>query len=86
MLVTAEQPENIYSILITSEVFNGGSIFNSFNEEQSWNIEAILVTFEVSKLPKFKILKELHLANKFFMLVTSFVSKLKVKEVKEEQP
>ena len=45
--VKVEQPENIYSILTTLEVSNGILFTKFFKEEQSWNIEAILVTWAV---------------------------------------
>ena len=46
-----------------------------------------LVTFEVSKFNNCKVNKELHLANIFFIFVTSDVfTPIIDKEVKEEQP
>ena len=50
-------------------------------------MEAILIAFEVRKYFKSKVSKELHLANKFFIFVTSEISTLsKDKKVIEEHP
>ena len=53
-------------------------IINVSNEEQSLNIESIVITFFVSNLLKFKFLRDAQPENMFFILLTFLVSKFSI--------